>query len=193
VLDLVDQVTLADAYTRDTEFLVDLGEVEDLEICLAEVEILKGYTYADAVTGWSRSLHDLSWAAGIYEGEGGVYVRSSLQLIVSQKDPEILHWFIDAVGAGKIYEVKHQTGEHGQMYRATISKTNEVLRVINLLWPWLSTRRKQQANEAVRKWEERPQTYNTKARSEAQKAWRLKKKQREGVDEILDARRAARR
>lgn len=102
---------------------------------------------------------NIAWAAGFYDGEGSVSCRSNngnphtlLQLSIGQKNDgneiaETLKKFKSIVGCGHIYR-KTRIGIEINQHQFFVSKQLDVIKVINLLWPYLSITKKNQANKA---------------------------------------------
>ena len=103
---------------------------------------------------------DRAWAAGFFDGEGhyraslhrypGPPLRSymSLRARVSQKDPEVLLRFRDIMGVGKIYQ------QGNGLYYYQVTKRSEVQRVVNILWPYLGSVKRQQIIQAQEQYRE---------------------------------------
>lgn len=104
---------------------------------------------------------ELAWAAGFYEGEGSIgsysqsikSKRSRLVLTVDQVYREPLDRFHSAVVHGTVrgpYARKGARAKHKPIYIYYVSRFGHVIDVLRHLWPNLSTRRKQQARQAVK-------------------------------------------
>lgn len=97
---------------------------------------------------------ELAWAAGFYDGEGctsttrvkGDFRYLNLQVTQSELAP--LERFAEAVGIDKIYGPYHTKRKPHWRVQAT---NKEALRVIELLYPYLSTPKRQQFHEALAK------------------------------------------
>lgn len=93
-----------------------------------------------------RTREGLAWAAGLYEGEGSAFLTVSKQyrypsLAVAQSfSPEVLDRFRVAVGVGKVF------GPYGRKraYHYRVAGLELVQAVGAMLWPWLSTKRREQ-------------------------------------------------
>lgn len=90
---------------------------------------------------------ELAWAAGFYDGEGctALSKRGTVTLIVSQNRVEPLERFRAAVGFGRIY------GPYGNNHQLHILRDDEARRTLELLWPYLSRPKREQAEEALSK------------------------------------------
>lgn len=101
-----------------------------------------------------RAMHGLKWAGAFYEGEGSFGVHrqrygypSAVRLTIAQRNLEPLEWFLSDVNeVGKIvYRLNH--GKDQWVYNAGTSVN--ALHVAELIWPYLSERRKAQIEIAV--------------------------------------------
>lgn len=100
---------------------------------------------------------DIAWAAGLFEGEGYVGVRRqkgrknpNAQIIMSSTDEDVLRRFVAIVGAGKVYGPYTYSNPKWKPYWQWQAQTYELVQhVVALLWPWLCTRRRAQAAEAL--------------------------------------------
>lgn len=126
-------------------------------------------------------MHDLAWAAGFYEGEGSVrYEKGSVRLSVSQSQREPLDWFRDAcdLEGARIYEDRSPSrlgSGRRPLYHLMSYRTSESLRVLRMLWPWLSARRRAQAHGVIVEWEARPLTAESRS-DRVRRAWIVRKR-----------------
>lgn len=96
---------------------------------------------------------DIAWAAGFFDGEGTTSILkaqrdkySYIRMGVSQKLHECLDRFYSIVQKGKIYSSNTRDIRSWNCY-----KHEDVIEVLNLLWPYLSEIKKQQALIALDK------------------------------------------
>lgn len=101
---------------------------------------------------------DYAWCAGLFDGEGTTSVLKAqrdryayVRMSVSQKQPEVLERFLAIIKLGKIYKSKTR-----EIFSLDIYKQEDVVSVLNILWPYLSEVKKQQALNAF----ERMDTHN---------------------------------
>lgn len=97
---------------------------------------------------------ELAWAAGFFDGEGSTSLmgrkRKSgeryryLTVQVSQKDPRPLFRFMGAVGVGQVYG-PYASQRDKYKFQATGPRAHIV---IDLLWPYLSEPKREQATRA---------------------------------------------
>jgi hypothetical protein len=94
---------------------------------------------------------DLAWAAGFFDGEGSTSVLkaqrdkySYIRMSVNQKKPECLERFHSIVGFGKIYRANKR-----DIYSWDCYKQSDVPQVLEMLWPYLSNVKKEQALRAM--------------------------------------------
>jgi len=96
---------------------------------------------------------DIAWAAGFFDGEGCTSVLKSkrdkysyIRMGVSQKVHECLDKFHSIVQLGNIYTSNTRDIRSWNCY-----KQDDVEQTLNLLWPYLSEVKKQQAICAIDK------------------------------------------
>jgi hypothetical protein len=91
-------------------------------------------------------IHDIAWAAGLYEGEGTATQSGGRpRLAVKMYDPEPLYWFHEVVGYGKVYGPydRKVEGEVVSTYYTWVAqRPAEAWEVAQMLYPWLSMKRK---------------------------------------------------
>jgi LAGLIDADG endonuclease len=99
--------------------------------------------------------HGLAWAAGFFDGEGciGCYKHHKgtmeLHLKITQKDRRVLDKFRKAVGRVGI-SIVDQTTKYHQLQ----AHNSNVIRIFNLLKPYLSEAKIEQGEKAIAKYEE---------------------------------------
>ena len=89
---------------------------------------------------------ELAWCAGFFDGEGTTsFLRKGTwigpRVSVAQNSEATLERFRQAVGIGKIYAHTTRPG----MYQWTCQRKEDVNTVLNMLWPFLSEQKKEQA------------------------------------------------
>lgn len=91
-------------------------------------------------------VFEVAWAAGLFDGEGTTSVLAAKRdkweyprMSMAQKNPEVLERFQAVVG-GRIY--KSNTRE---IYNWNLYKREDVENALNILWPFLSNQKKEQA------------------------------------------------
>jgi len=96
---------------------------------------------------------DIAWAAGFFDGEGTTSILktqrdkySYIRMGLSQKLHECLDRFYSIVQVGKIYTSNTRDIRSWNCY-----KYDDVVDVLNLLWPYLSEIKKQQALQSLNK------------------------------------------
>lgn len=121
---------------------------------------------------------EIAWAAGFFDGEGCATVRSNgggkylyLRLVISQNDTEVLERFMHAVGVGYILGPTHYKDKSLPMYQWQVNRNADVMSVIDLLMPLLSSKKKKQIADKL--------SVATKAKSYNMLTWEI-------VDEIRD-------
>ena len=105
---------------------------------------------------------ELAWAAGFYDGEGGLYFKQNqtkvrgLLLVIGQTDIRPLHRFQEAVGGlGKIYErSKPKSVKHKQAWVYCVGHFEVVQAVVAMMWPFMSAPKREQAVKALARYHE---------------------------------------
>lgn len=93
----------------------------------------------------------IEWVAGIFEGEGTIYRNASKRLFlmaVKMKDGDIVKRFHLAVGCGRV-KLRKPYLDYAPMWEWSLTKTNDILRLTNLLLPFMGIRRTEQINKAI--------------------------------------------
>lgn len=91
-------------------------------------------------------MFEAAWAAGLFDGEGTTSVLAAqrdrykyVRMSMAQKDPEVLYRLQSLLG-GKVY--KSNTRD---IYNWNVYKRPDVESALNIMWPHLSTQKKEQA------------------------------------------------
>lgn len=93
---------------------------------------------------------EIAWAAGFFEGEGTItQCNGRLVTRVKNTDEEPIYHFASIIRFGEVYGPYHHPGQADgckrKPYWVWHAEEYEALEVLELLWPWLSGRRKGQA------------------------------------------------
>jgi hypothetical protein len=94
----------------------------------------------------------VAWAAGLFEGEGSLALRrnGTVLLSLASTDMDILERFRAVIGTGRVSsQPPGGNRRRKRLWRVDVIQVDEVLRAINLLYPWLGARRRARADEAV--------------------------------------------
>jgi hypothetical protein len=97
---------------------------------------------------------EVAWAAGLFEGEGSVYVckvgdRTRAGVELSSTDEDVILKFVSIIGFGKI--AKRERPPHKTHWRWYLYNRDEIIEVIELLLPYLGERRTIDAEKALAK------------------------------------------
>jgi hypothetical protein len=95
---------------------------------------------------------DAAWAAGLFEGEGSFGLRRNGTVLLSlgSTDKDVIERFRGVVGVGRISsQPPGRNHRRKRLWRVDVIQVGEVLRVIEIVYPWLGTRRRARADEAV--------------------------------------------
>lgn len=133
-----------------------LGALEGAKLELYRTLIGPYETSKAFVNGALPGQPDLAWAAGFYDGEGSTSrvrrrTKSGVRIGISQKEPLLLLRFKDAVGGvGNI----RPPAKGEKCWQYTITRFNDILYVIEVLWPHLGITKRRQALNAFVAWRE---------------------------------------
>jgi hypothetical protein len=95
---------------------------------------------------------DMSWAAGLFEGEGCISMRSSgaSGLSIKMTDKDVLERFREVVGRGSIYEISwYEKNGHKPQWRWEATSYSDMEYIIGEFLPYLGSRRKEKAVHAL--------------------------------------------
>lgn len=98
---------------------------------------------------------DIAWAAGLFEGEGCIYwqARSNnhgqASLQIRMTDLDVLTKFVDIVQCGKIFSRDYDQASNSKkrVYKWNVQVRDDVIKVLNMLLPYLGERRTEKALE----------------------------------------------
>lgn len=114
--------------------------------------------------------HALAWAAGFYDGEGCTSVTGrdrtsprSIRMQVGQIHPEVLERFQAAIGGiGRIYASDRP---RSNPYMFVVSSRADVHQAIWLLWPWLGSVKREQAERVIARYHSLEPTLRQRGRA----------------------------
>jgi hypothetical protein len=112
-----------------------------------------------AVTPRLPSETERAWAAGFFDGEGWIGARLStygrhVHIGLENCDLEALRRFRAVVGVGNIWPRRGRSASHSPSWVWRAGAIRDVEGVVALLWPWLTGRRREQADSALKFWRE---------------------------------------
>jgi hypothetical protein len=96
---------------------------------------------------------EIAWIAGLFEGEGsvGVYYNkrgtAAVRLTIAQKTDEVLVRCYEILNMGHVYGPYRIKGS--QLMLWAVSNIEDVYKVIQLIYPWLSQKRQVQCDVVV--------------------------------------------
>ena len=93
----------------------------------------------------------IAWAAGLFEGEGCAFINGKWNQPVvqlSSTDRDIVETFAFIVGIGAIYK-RDRKRQNKPIYQWQASKASDVVKVLELLMPYLHLRRADRAHEVI--------------------------------------------
>jgi hypothetical protein len=96
----------------------------------------------------------LAWAAGLFEGEGCFNTHQrrmkwSVQARLAMTDKDVIRRFAAIMGLGQVHGPRHTKGQPDwkPVFEWYVQAAPDVLKVIDLLSPWLGARRSAKAAE----------------------------------------------
>jgi hypothetical protein len=97
----------------------------------------------------SATKAEIAWAAGLYEGEGSVTQSSGvLNARLKMTDESVVRRFEEVVRYGEVYgpyNYQYSDGIRRKPFWVWVAVEYDALEVLEMLWPWLSDRRREQA------------------------------------------------
>lgn len=104
----------------------------------------------------TSSNTERAWAAGLFEGEGWITDRNAngVQLGLGMTDLDVVSRFSEIAGYGNVRQkLDSRSDAYKIMYVWEAKKTNEVIRILSFMLPYLGERRKSRAMMALRRLE----------------------------------------
>ena len=95
----------------------------------------------------------IEWAAGIFEGEGCIYRHQKRRLfimVVKMKDEDIIKRFYSVVKVGRVTSRKIKEPYNYPFWEWILTRTNDILKLANILLPFMGERRTEQILKAIK-------------------------------------------
>jgi hypothetical protein len=93
--------------------------------------------------------HKIIWIAGLFEGEGTISIlKNKVRLAIQMTDYDVIKFVYDNFG-GNVHAPKKQKSYHKKSWIWYLSKQKEVKDFLNDIIPYLFSRRKQRAIQAL--------------------------------------------
>jgi hypothetical protein len=90
---------------------------------------------------------EIAWAAGFFEGEGRItHGAARIVVRVNNTDPEPIYRFAEIVCYGEVYG-PYDNGPRRKPFWVWMARDFDALEVLEMMWPWLSARRRRRALE----------------------------------------------
>ncbi len=109
---------------------------------------MREHTFAAKLSGMATT-EEIAWAAGLFDGEGSITNSDrDIQLLLKNTDLELVHRFDQVVGRGHVYGPythRPNDGYPRKPYWMWVAQGDAAHDVVDLLGPWLSQRRCEQA------------------------------------------------
>jgi hypothetical protein len=99
-------------------------------------------------------MHDIAWAAGLFEGEGCISLNKEGKYIVSLQmcDEDVVRSFAEVIGYGTVlgpYQRSKYNPNARPLWRWHAIKRGDVYAVLKALLPYLHSRRTEKAELAI--------------------------------------------
>lgn len=92
--------------------------------------------------------HTIPWAAGLFEGEGTIAVNANrVTVAIHMTDRDILERMHSEFG-GQLYDMKKQEEHHKDSWKWCITRTENAMKFLEMIYPWMGQRRKARIEEA---------------------------------------------
>jgi hypothetical protein len=94
----------------------------------------------------------IAWAAGLFEGEGCVYMQRGkyAHLILSTTDEDVVRRFHRVMGCGVVYQQDDPRPNHKPVWHWRCWNRDDVENIYRLFAPWLGERRDEKFKVALR-------------------------------------------
>ena len=94
---------------------------------------------------------DIVWAAGLFEGEGSIFIRkqhpNTRSISIAMTDKDVMQKFVNVVGYGNLNGPYKSTNK--LLWSWEIAKKIQVLRILKMFLPHFGIRRAEKAIEAI--------------------------------------------
>lgn len=95
------------------------------------------------------NLHDVTWLAGIIEGEGYIGPRrKGLTIVVSMTDEDVIHKIHSLFGVGTLTGPYYRTGKLG-IYNWSVHRREHVTKILKAIYPFMGVRRANKIEELL--------------------------------------------
>jgi hypothetical protein len=97
---------------------------------------------------------DIAWVAGVFEGEGTIRVRRGnygAQVSIRMDDRDVIERIHSVMGFGNFYQTEERrtSGRVVTQYNYQLGSAEYVIAFLTAVLPWLGTRRRAKAQEAM--------------------------------------------
>lgn len=107
------------------------------------------------MSNWTVDREDAAYMAGLFEGEGSIVLHSnnsSVTLSIGMTDKDVLEYFQELAGVGKISDIRYGYGNSlnkKPFWTYTVCNFEEVQYLIAIMWYWLGDRRREQCKKVL--------------------------------------------
>ena len=92
---------------------------------------------------------EIAWAAGLFEGEGCIYIGKKRLICLISTDEDVVRRFHTIVGCGSVYLRDRTEERYKDAWRWQTGTLKEIKEVLNLFLPYFGERRKAKALELL--------------------------------------------
>jgi hypothetical protein len=99
-----------------------------------------------------RESNDIAWAAGLFEGEGTLFLTGqtgSPCAALSMTDEDVVRRFAGVVGSGRVSKVIDPRPRHKPLWTWRLGTKEDIGALIELFHPYLGERRRAKADEVL--------------------------------------------
>lgn len=137
----------------------------------------------------SISSTELAWAAGFYDGEGSTGVtRRQLVLTLKQVDPRPIQRLIEALRVGRLLGPYERPDPNQRPIHGWRVFDNEAKAALDLMWPYLSEPKREQAELALARWEKARVGLNVPLSDGIRRSWVNRRLRAQGIEPVACSR-----
>jgi hypothetical protein len=116
-----------------------------------------------------QGADQIGWAAGLFEGEGSIYIdraderrnggRLGIALSLASTDEDVIRHFHDCIGSGRVFGPYTSAKSTKPYWMWKLRNAEKVAEVAATLYPLLSRRRREQIDLALGEWRKADASY----------------------------------
>jgi hypothetical protein len=101
---------------------------------------------------------DAAWAAALFDGEGSCgWRKTGAAMVILMSDKDLIDRFQAIVGVGTVWPDRRSKlkPHYKDLWRWTACAEADVFKVVEMIWPWLGERRREQVGKMIERFEQR--------------------------------------